>query len=926
METKKSPGISNSEERSRESAGSEKEEARQTFDRLPHTRTDSVKHPPAVLDPTLASAGEVRSHHPSAGQHVGGADGRRFELVRRLGDGGMAVVFLARDTLLDRLVAIKFLTNAALTTSEALERIRFEAQACARLSHENIVRLFDMGVDKGLPFLVMEYIEGSPLNLILREERIALGRAVEIMTDIARGLSEAHRAGIVHRDLKPSNVIIGKNGAAKILDFGIATMSTDADAPRWEFSGTPRYMAPEQWKGEPQDSRTDIWAAGVMLFEMLTDVSPFGRGNPSEVRNAVLSRDRAPSARSLRPDLPLEVEHILQRAMNKRTSDRFGTADELLEALLALEVAFARDAAEKIPSTTTDRLDEPSPSETSSHRVARTKRKWAARRRYIWPALVVLAVTIGVAFGRRPPKAAAPAFGSEPNRRETSAGAPAATDVDEKMAAAGNLEVTKLLEDGLRAWHDASMLEARDRFRRALELDPDSAAAHLYIAILYMGQGDTIATGHYRAAMVHRTRLGLRDRALLDAYADAVVVPRYLAGTELGLLAARARFPSDWLIADALTSVYMTMGEYTKAVHVCDSFLQNDPSLVIAQYRKYLVDSMLGNIDRARDSMKRCIHESPRADRCLGWLLFDAVRAGRCEEAEQYGDALAKFPRIPVYWSRALAGVAIRRGGTLASARAKRPNMDKDELAHIAILAGEFDRAQRALEEMKAEPANGETYEYLTSIQINIAMETKDTSRARNLADRYLERLGSSVVSNIMQGEMLSRRAQYLLGDLSPAAFAEHRRRWVEQEATSKDYHRTKEEWEYTHALAAKTASDFVNAVHVYDDYRDTVSEMWSGVDFDWIVGRVYLFAGEVERALPVLRRAASNCDIIAGPLEHVWANLDLGTALERQGDLPGACAAYAVVQQRWGHEPRSVSARKARERSTVLHCTREAE
>ncbi|WP_394848481.1 serine/threonine protein kinase [Pendulispora brunnea] len=315
-----------------------------------NTGERSPTPPAAAADPTLVSASDARVFNVSPGQRIGGLDGLRFELLERLGTGGMAVVFLARDRILDRRVAIKFLTNAALSTAEALERVQVEAQACARLSHENIVRLFDVGQDKGMPFLVMEYLEGRPLDEVIRDDACDPGRAVQIMMDVARGLSHAHRAGIVHRDLKPSNVIIDKHGIAKILDFGIATMSTGNATPDWGFSGTPRYMAPEQWKGEPQDRRTDIWAAGVMFFELLTGISPFGSGDALEVRNAVLSKVLSPSVRDARPELPFEVDRIAQRAMKKRAADRFGTADELFEALVAFGDTMGRDQTSRIPN------------------------------------------------------------------------------------------------------------------------------------------------------------------------------------------------------------------------------------------------------------------------------------------------------------------------------------------------------------------------------------------------------------------------------------------------------------------------------------------------------------------------------------------------------------------------------------------------
>ncbi|WP_394828483.1 protein kinase domain-containing protein [Pendulispora albinea] len=307
-------------------------------------------------DSTLPSAAESGLAAPAPGQRFGGIDRERFELLERLGGGGMSDVFLARDTVLDRNVAIKFLTDGALGTEPALRRIQQEAQACARLNHENIVRLFDMGTDRGLPFLVMEHLEGASLDaLVRRDGRMDTHGAVRILIDVAKGLSQAHRAGIVHRDLKPSNVFITKGGAVKILDFGVARMTEQPAALDGGLSGTPQYMSPEQWKGEAQDCRTDIWSAGIMLFELLTGERPFHGAALEELRRLIVSTEPAPSLTQERPDLPEEAERVVQRALAKEPSERFGTADELLDALVALELSLAPAARAPRRSTVSPR-------------------------------------------------------------------------------------------------------------------------------------------------------------------------------------------------------------------------------------------------------------------------------------------------------------------------------------------------------------------------------------------------------------------------------------------------------------------------------------------------------------------------------------------------------------------------------------------
>ena len=169
------------------------------------------------------------------------------------------------------------------------------------------------------------------------------------MADVARGLAHAHRTGIVHRDLKPSNIFIVKDSRAKILDFGLATVlrgpgstQRSAQASVSVVAGTPRYMSPEQWRGEPQDGRTDLWALGMIFFEMLTGRTPVESKKIAAIRDGTISDDPLPSVRQLRPDLPLEADPLVSRALSKDVAERFVTADEFLDAIVGLEVVLSR--------------------------------------------------------------------------------------------------------------------------------------------------------------------------------------------------------------------------------------------------------------------------------------------------------------------------------------------------------------------------------------------------------------------------------------------------------------------------------------------------------------------------------------------------------------------------------------------------------
>jgi serine/threonine protein kinase/tetratricopeptide (TPR) repeat protein len=283
----------------------------------------------------------VPMRRPMPGERLGGQDGHRFKLLEELGAGAMGWVLSAWDEQLRREVALKFLVPREELAGLALA----EARAIARLDHENIVRIFDVSEWAGrpeeprIPYLVMERLEGESLAHVMQRERPGLRRTLEILMSVAAGLAHAHEHHIVHRDLKPSNVIITHRGVVKLLDFGLAYLldPTTAMAPRLPMAGTPPYMAPEQWRGEALDERTDLWAVGVLLYEMLTGELPYLTANLEELRARVLSPEPVPLLRERHPELPWELESLLAVMLAKDPSRRLLSAAELQDELRELE-------------------------------------------------------------------------------------------------------------------------------------------------------------------------------------------------------------------------------------------------------------------------------------------------------------------------------------------------------------------------------------------------------------------------------------------------------------------------------------------------------------------------------------------------------------------------------------------------------------
>ncbi|AKJ04761.1 putative ATPase [Archangium gephyra] len=274
---------------------------------------------------------------PRIGEKLEGNEGHRYEVLKHLGGGGMGHVFLSWDEVLWRQVALKFLLADPGRDEEVLR----EARAVARLDHDHIVHIFDVarwrrspGMQH-IPFLVMEALKGESLAALLKRGPLEVRHALELLESIALGLAHAHACGLVHRDLKPDNVFLTRQGKVKLLDFGLSHVmaATTPQAPFLPLAGTPAYMAPEQWRGAPQDARVDVWAAGVVLYEMLTGHVPYPRARLGELRAQVLSGESMPSVRLRVPEVPEEVQTLLKRALAKAPDRRFPSARELLREL-----------------------------------------------------------------------------------------------------------------------------------------------------------------------------------------------------------------------------------------------------------------------------------------------------------------------------------------------------------------------------------------------------------------------------------------------------------------------------------------------------------------------------------------------------------------------------------------------------------------
>jgi eukaryotic-like serine/threonine-protein kinase len=270
-----------------------------------------------------------------------------YEIQSPLGAGGMGEVYRAKDTRLGRDVALKILPESFARDSDRLRRFEQEARAVAALNHANILAIHDIGQHDGSPFLVSELLEGESLRALLDQRTLPQRKTVEYGVQIAHGLAAAHEKGVVHRDLKPENIFVTKDGRIKILDFGLAKLAQKAGAELDEATltsshtaagmvmGTASYMAPEQVRGEPADPRSDIFAFGAVLYEMLSGVRAFRRDTTAETMTAVL-KDDPPELSDPGHLVSPGLERIVRRCLEKSPEQRFQSAQDMSFALSAL--------------------------------------------------------------------------------------------------------------------------------------------------------------------------------------------------------------------------------------------------------------------------------------------------------------------------------------------------------------------------------------------------------------------------------------------------------------------------------------------------------------------------------------------------------------------------------------------------------------
>jgi len=455
----------------------------------------------------------------------------RYRIHSRIGSGGMGTVYRAHDEILDRDVALKFLPSLAMDPGSEARLLR-EARAAAALEHPNVCSIHEIGrTEDGRSFLAMGFHEGETLKQRLGRGPLPPQEAVEIATQIARGLSAAHARGIVHRDVKPGNVVLGSDGTTRLLDFGLAQF---ADATLGHFGaapGTLAYMSPEQIRGGPVDARTDLWSLGIVLYEMLSGTRPFRAGNHHELLRAI--RDQEPEPMSAK--IPFILVQIVYRLLHKEPVDRYASANELLVDL------------ESVSSSTLLR-----------------SRHWflSIRGASLVAGTTAIAAVIGATLWL------------------AESGQEHATLSDASLLLRNQSTNVAAYEYYLRGKEptlsrsDSGVRQQLEFFQQAVAVDSMYAAAHAELAVSYLRTGDFL-----RAKRAAERAIALDDSLGAAHWAVARIRSAELdyAAAETELRRAIALDPTDWRFHGWLSHVLIQTGRPVQALAVARRALEADP-------------------------------------------------------------------------------------------------------------------------------------------------------------------------------------------------------------------------------------------------------------------------------------------------------------------------------------------------------------
>ena len=881
-----------------------------------------------------------------------------YEIRGFLGQGGMGQVYKAFDPRLERTVALKVIVvpedpghnDSERLAGEFSARLLREARAVASLSHPNVVGIYDVGESGDRLYLAMEYVVGTTLRSLASSTEVPLARKLRWLVDVARALEVAHRAGLVHRDVKPENVMIRDDGVVKVLDFGIArrTMAATDDQQKLDtvtgggaITGTPVYMSPEQIKGRDVDSRCDQFAWGVMAYELMAGERPWpDNGDVLQLVAKVLT-EPPPPLRSRGKDVPASVEETILRALAKEPDDRFLSMADVADAVepFAMQTtggdrvritprisesedpsAFA--ATTRVPAS----ISVPPAHEASTPAADRTERKSAHRKKRARRKLTQLALPLALL--------GALAAGVVLARR--SANVQVAADAARPLSNVPEAEVA--YKEAMRLWHDGATGKARTTLRKAVELDPTFAAAHLQLAIQTVQDDPAGAQASFQDAFQNRHMLLPRDTAMLEA-CEPYVRPRPdLDEWETRLTGAVFQFPRDAELQFFLGRARERQGADEAAKTAYEAAVRLDSGFVPALAALANAERNLGHVTEALAATDRCIKQSPVAATCLETryrLLSDLGECHRArEEAAQWRTLEPQSPTAFTAFARALhADGAPRPSVEEALSRAwslyppeKRESSEQWDRMYLAIVDGDLARADQLARDFEAQlPKNADQYDHAmpARVRINVLYESEDLDGAAKVAHGFLDRMDAWPAYPFAPDASIAfYEPLYRAGEIKKAELERQRMRWVEREKQrlAGGDRSTRAAWGMWAIWGgfAETKEEALEAIGRMPQSPLPVGSR-RAVSLDFAVGKVYALVGRPREALPSLMRVTSTCTSLEDAMLVARARYYLGMAHEAKGDKTEAREAYSRVVSAWPKGTRSRTVRWAQARLEAL-------
>jgi tetratricopeptide (TPR) repeat protein len=893
-------------------------------------------HDPIAFDETLElKRGPARAPDERIGTVIAG----RYRLRRVIGEGGMGTVFEAAHIGLEKRVAIKILSGLSAGHDQASERFLREARASSAVDSEHCVHVFDVGEDLqvGL-YMVMELLKGKDLaEVLLKRGRLRAEAAAGVAWQVSLALERAHQAGIVHRDLKPANVFLSRSDdgsiRVRVLDFGIAKLVRDAKEVREGITqrgmivGTPQYMSPEQAQGLPTvDARADFYSLGALLFECLTGTAPYPHLGTYEQTILKIMMEPPPRASSLVPDVEPAIDQLIAELMARAPEARPSS----------LEGGRAR-LAHVHPSLPLQRLVlGPPPDGVDSPRTgsglaveSRPRTMPRAPSRIRWPVvgaalgLVAVIVVLWISARRL--------GGGERGGLPEKAGATPATQGE-----ALTIDAERLEREGRGDLACA-------RYEKASDADPTAARAALRASLCYFRKPQ-LGRAYYRRAWANRASLNERDAGLVDALEarfqrDPVDNGEWLERIDR----LSKKFPEDAELHVLLHRGLKDADQLAAAVAELKRALEIDPKDLKALEFDADTQAYSGDFATARRDLEQCLGVARGALGCIEERAWIDGEEGKCAAVEAGGRRMLSVEPTYAEGFSFVANALFAEGSPLTAIRVllrrrrellplrEREGAEHADELQLAMLGGDLGTAEKlartAYDALRGDPSAPDHGRAARTL-VAILDEMGRPGDASSIAGEYLggrdawepsPRLDDWALADEPTPRMLATRLH--AGDLSLVAFERERGKTLQRYESRVVPQVRNFIWIYGYAAPTETAAEAkvaIDRLPAYLPLPPYTPLALAAAD----VGRAFFLAGRVDEAIPLLERATANCFPLDHPIEQTRAYYVLGQAREAEGDRTGACAAYAVVRDRWGvAKGRPATAQKALSRRAVLGC-----